>query len=1004
MKQLTAESIKNMPVTTVQELLKIQVGVVERAGQVHVRGGRSNEITYIVDGVSIKDPLGGSGAVDQAMNISGNVIEDMQVIKGGFDAEYGNATSGIVNINTKAGSDITTGTLEYFTDDFGTKILNKNSYNYDRLEFNLSGREPLLADRILPKLGINWFQEKLYYQIQGAADKSDNYANYKQYFTQTTNRDFKSRSILGLFNLDDRMSNQYEAQVKVRWQATPKIKVTGTYRGSWDDQTTFQWNYKYTPKTAPVEHDESAFYSLELTHQIDKSTFYEMRFSHFNRAYTVMPGDPDNPGEGLTPGDFLQYDQYEYYYDRDGDGTFDVAEPFINANGDTSWYWQTPFYTFGDAYLPQAATDPYGLAAWPLVEYELSPEYRGIRNNTRGQGNSSTYVDTIYTDWNGNGLTDFYESEAYVDVNGDGKWNVGDWLYPGYDTNNNGKYDPERGPVTNQDRPEPYTDGDKSLGEPFMDVNKNGVYDNGVDIFLYRANDATNMDLNHNSQYDGPTATWSPGIPYEDRNGNGIYDAPNGVYDFGEPFLDLNGNGKWDARDGFYDSGHEQWAFYQKRSASRYTGDFKITKQFSKIHEVKSGVSVDFHTTEMNDLRYPNYPYDGIPDGGPWPDRGVFRDFYKRKPTQGALFLQDKMEYGGMIANLGLRFDFFIKSSDLKSKSSADQASDKSINGSQNHFSPRIGFSYPISDKAKVFFNYGHFYQLPELTYMYARATQSSNAFGIIGNENLDFYKTISYEFGLSYALSKDYVLDASGFYKDEYGKINSVREGYGPNQRNVYQNSDYSRTRGLEMELSKGYGNYVQGSVNYQYAFAYGKSSSESSNYFDDFYSRAIPIQEFPLDWDVRHQISLNLDLSVPRNDHPKLFGLKLPDNWGTNVIWQLGSGFPYTPDKDFPGLRLMPGESPQTNSMRYPVTSRVDIRAYKRFPFLGLDYTVNLWINNLFNKKNAEVIYSTTGRYNTATKTAGANWVYQGSEGANSPLNLSSGRNIRIGLEMNF
>jgi outer membrane receptor protein involved in Fe transport len=993
---LTAETIKNMPVTTVAELLAIQVGVVSRGGVIHMRGGRGNEITYMVDGVSIKDPLGGRGAVDEAMNISGNVVEDMQVIKGGFDAEYGNATAGIVNIQTKAGSDVTTGSLQYHTDDFGTDILNKNSYNYDRLEFNLSGREPFLSDKILPKLGINWFSDKLYYQIQGAADKSDGYANYKQYFTDVTNRDFKKRSIFGLFNLEDRMNNKYEAQVKVRWQATPKIKLVGMYRGSWSDFTTFQWNYRYTPKTAPVIHEQAGLYQLNLTHTIDKSTYYDLTISRVNRDYLEKPGDPNNPGEGLEPGDFLQFSKYEYIYDRNGNGKYDAAEPFINANGDTSWYWQTPFYTFGDAYL--TTRDPL----WPSVPQTADPEYRGVNGRYQGMKSTSTLPVQLLTDWNGNGAIDFFESEAFVDVNGDGKWNAGDFLL--IDTNNNGVFDAERGQVTNVDVPEPYTDGDRSYGEPFTDVNLNRVYDAGIDIFLYAQDPAINMDLNRNSQYDGPTSPWTPGIPFQDLNGNGLFDMPNGRYDYGEPFLDANGNGKWDARDGFYDRGHQQWAFYQKRSASRYTGDFKITKQFSKEHEVKTGLTMELHTTEMGDLRYPNYPYDGIADGGPWPDRGVFRDFYKRKPTQGSVFLQDKMEYGGMVANLGLRFDFFIQSSDLKQKQSSDQVEGKSISGSENHFSPRVGFSYPISDKAKVFFNYGHFYQLPDLEYMYRRSTQASNAFGIIGNENLDFQKSVSYAFGVSYLLSKDYVLEASGFYKDEYGKINSVREGFGPNQRNVYQNSDYSRSRGFEFELRKNYGSYVSGTTSYTYSFAYGKSSSESSNYFDDFYSRAIPIQEFPLDWDVRHQLSINLDLSVPRNDHPKLFGLKLPDNWGTNVVWQFGTGYPFTPDRDYPGLRLMAGETPQTNSMRYPATSNVNVRLYKRFPFLGLDYTVNVWVNNLFDKQNVEFLYAATGRYDTNSKTSGSNWVYAGSDLSNNPLNLGSGRNIRIGVGMEF
>jgi outer membrane receptor protein involved in Fe transport len=1014
-RQLTAESIKNMPVTTVQELLSIQVGVVKRGGQIHFRGGRSNEVTYVVDGVSIKDPLGGLGAVDQAMNISGNVIEDMQIIKGGFDAEYGNATSGIVTIATKTGSDVTTGHLAYYTDDFGTKILNGSSYNYDRLEFNISGRDPVLSEKVLPRLGINWFSDKLYYAISGAANKSDGYVNYKQYFTETTKRRFKERSILGLFNLEDRMSNDYEAQIKLRWQASPKIKVLANYRGSWNERTVFQWNYRYTPATAPIEREESAIYSLQLTHQLDKSTYYEFTLSHFNRGYLQKPGDPNNPGDGLNPDQFLQFDEWEYYYDRNNNGKFDSPEPFINVNGDTSWVWGGPFYTFGDAYVATPNTPiftsrfPFGPTPWPAAHYQVgptgsdnTPEYRGVDAGLQGWANSSSRVDTVLTDWNGNGRVDFYESEPFVDLNGDGKWNAGDYVLQ--DTNNNGSYDADRASVINVDSPEPFTDGDKVIGEPFIDVNLNGVYDEGIDIFRASPDPTLNMDLNRNSKYDGPNDPWSPGLRFQDLNGNGIYDRPNGIYNYGEPFFDKNKNGKWDSRDGFYDTGHQQWAFYQDRSAANYTADFKINKQFSKEHDVRSGVELKMHTIKMADLRYPFYPYDGTPDGGPYPTIGTFRDFYNRKPIAGAFFLQDKMEYGGMLANLGLRYDFFIQSSDLKQNLSADQAAGKSIAGSQNRFSPRVGFSYPISDVAKVFFNYAHFNQLPDLEYMYRRATQASNAFGIIGNENLDYSKTIQYEFGVSYLLSKDYVVDVSGFYKDIFGQVNSVREGSGPSQRNVYQNSDYARSRGFETELSKKYGNYVQGSFSYQYAFAYGKSSASNSNYLDDYYSRSIPIQEYPLIWDQRHAIAVNLDLRVPAKDHPKLFGMKLPDNWGVNFIWQFGSGFPFTPDRDYPGLRLMPGENPQSNSMRYPSTSNVDIRMNKRFPFLGLDYSVDLWIDNLFNKKNVELIYGLTGRYDTNSKTPGSNYVYQGSDISNDPARLGSGRNIKIGIGVDF
>jgi Ca-activated chloride channel homolog len=102
-RQLSTGSVKNMPVATVQELLQTQAGVVSRGGQVHMHGSPSNEVPYVVDGVSIKDPLGGSGAVEQESNISGRVTENMQIVRGGFDAEYGNAPEKCGQIHQRDG-------------------------------------------------------------------------------------------------------------------------------------------------------------------------------------------------------------------------------------------------------------------------------------------------------------------------------------------------------------------------------------------------------------------------------------------------------------------------------------------------------------------------------------------------------------------------------------------------------------------------------------------------------------------------------------------------------------------------------------------------------------------------------------------------------------------------------------------------------------------------------------------------------------------------------------
>jgi len=90
-----------LPVSTINDVVALQAGVVkDENGSLHMRGGRTGEVTYMIDGTYVKDPFDNS--------IGGNVdveaVQEMEVISGTFNAEYGNALSGIVNIVTKDGS------------------------------------------------------------------------------------------------------------------------------------------------------------------------------------------------------------------------------------------------------------------------------------------------------------------------------------------------------------------------------------------------------------------------------------------------------------------------------------------------------------------------------------------------------------------------------------------------------------------------------------------------------------------------------------------------------------------------------------------------------------------------------------------------------------------------------------------------------------------------------------------------------------------------------------
>jgi len=950
-RSIGASTIENLPVIDVQDILATEVGFVSRGDQLHVRGGRAGEVKFQIDGVDVNDPLGvnaprtqdpriedSSGQRQQlqqpphiSMNVASSNIEEINIIKSGFSAEYGNVQSAVVNLVTKEGSNQrTSGRIEYYTDDLGFPSLNKYSFNSDRLDWNLSGPVPLISDVLLPTMGLEWPGERMSYYLSFTVDKTDTYTPYSKYCTPTTRKNFGyNRQMWDWFGIKvpNRQNNYYNALAKVTYSFRPNMKFDFKYSKEWEENTPWDWDFRYTPSTAPHYTQDGEVYQLTFKHTPGwlKNTFYQVLVSKYVIESEHKPG-------GLVPGDFLFFDEWEIYTDQNNNGQWDPAEPYVDANG--------------------------------------------------------------------NGQYDF--GEPYSDKNGNGYWDEAEPLVQ--DTNGNGVFDPERESVYEPDDPEPYLDGDRSVGEPFEDVNRNGVYDEAVDIFSFAD------DLNGNGSYDGPNDPWSPGIPFEDLNGNGVYDAPNLQYDLGEPFVDLNGNGRWDPRDLFFDFGFDRRMTYTHKRSRIWTLKFDITGQLTPENEIKSGFEYKWNNVRMEDLRYPFSYYGGVPDTTElWPDKGTFRDFYTRTPSQGAVYLQNNILYGAMVANVGLRYDFFRQAPEIWDVSEEEAqyqfGSIDSVTEGQNKFSPRLGVSYPITDRAKIYFNYGHFYQLPELYQFYARATQTfGRALPIVGNVNLNYTKTIAYEIGVAYQVGNNYKLDISGFYKDYYGLINAV-EGFGTTvfQPDMYGNNDYARTRGFEVELTKSYGQYLTGSLDYEYSWAFGKSSTDIADYYLRANNQEIPIQEFPLDWDIRHQLTINTDLRVRKGDHPRLGPLKIPDNWGLNLLWQLKSGFPYTPGERHPEVVLVGRASPPPNSKRMPASSNMDLRFNKDFGALGFNYSFIVWVTNVFDTRNVFTVHTDTGRPDTRML-SGDGLIITGLEHDANPTNWGPGRNIKVGLSMSF
>ena len=107
---ITSETIDKLPISEVSDIINIQAGFVDG----HLRGGRSGEVAYWVDGIPVTDPYDGNSVVD----VSKDMIQEMQLISGAFNAEYGQAMSGILNIVTKEGTEDFGGSFDIYSGDF----------------------------------------------------------------------------------------------------------------------------------------------------------------------------------------------------------------------------------------------------------------------------------------------------------------------------------------------------------------------------------------------------------------------------------------------------------------------------------------------------------------------------------------------------------------------------------------------------------------------------------------------------------------------------------------------------------------------------------------------------------------------------------------------------------------------------------------------------------------------------------------------------------------------
>ncbi|MEE9269478.1 MAG: TonB-dependent receptor [Candidatus Krumholzibacteria bacterium] len=371
---------------------------------------------------------------------------------------------------------------------------------------------------------------------------------------------------------------------------------------------------------------------------------------------------------------------------------------------------------------------------------------------------------------------------------------------------------------------------------------------------------------------------------------------------------------------------------YTKRKSIQYLFRSDVTSERLAGHRIKTGLQFIYNDLNNDNRVFPAQqrrdPLSGTIQQGR--NVNIFHNFN----TEGAVYLQDKWEYEGLVANAGMRFEYFSTGNTDEVKIANSQI-EREVQKYKTNWSPRLGVAFPISDRNKFFFHYGRFTQWASRAFLFA--TQDAiGAIGALGNPNLEPELTVSYQAGISHQFTENTVGNFVIFNKDIFGLVSSTRvtdDSTGIQSRR-YINRTYASSRGLELALEQRLTRRFGFEAYYTYSFADGVASDA------DFGRSAaglthLPTDELPLDWDQRHTFNLNLRFRE-RN------------NWGTTITYQFGSGLPWTPVNRFGRLQ----DPKLENSRRHDAVHRLSLQGRKRFNIYGRELTLFIEGRNLLDE----------------------------------------------------
>ena len=417
---------------------------------------------------------------------------------------------------------------------------------------------------------------------------------------------------------------------------------------------------------------------------------------------------------------------------------------------------------------------------------------------------------------------------------------------------------------------------------------------------------------------------------YHTEETHGITDSTGSVIGSNfsiDDWLEYEAPFRFEDRDHFYRSGHIDWIRHHSET-DVVTLRTDYTNQINANNQLKFGYEGRFFDTKGWDVYSP-------------PGYTVTYSSLEGSPRFHGIYAQDRIEYtAGLIANIGARIDVVDPNTeDAETKFK---------------FSPRLGVSYPVSDRDMIRASYGHYYQVPGLSMMYYENQSSSSSSGdpLSGNPDLNPEETVAYELGIKHMFDPYTILELVAYNKTITGLVSTDLEE-STEEFWQYVNSDGTGTVwGAELGLLRRSSRYFSFAANYSYSVAKGRESSPTENYSYGWGSQyPVPNDDVYLDWDQRHTANASAGMMIQQGD--SFLNQSWLEGFGFRVNTSYGSGIPYdnASHSTHPFFR---------NQKRYPWRINTDLRVEKRFWFGASTFNIYMDVYNLFNRKNLDHIYN--------------------------------------------